>query len=351
MAMQVLNRKKLNPAIALYTGKGQQENISIQLFDYNAESYTEDVEYDYKSVKEFAKDHQSHWLNIHGIHEPEIIQFICNQLGIHQLALQDILDINQRPKFQQYDDYWFFSLKSILPSDNNHVNLEQISFILGTNFLVSFQEKKADHFDHIRERIRQDIGIVRQRGTDYLLYLLLESILDNYFKTIAKIEEKVNDIAITSKKVDLSPDLLEYIESFKRQIYQIKRTVTPIKDFVAMIEREEFLMIEPKHVKYYFEIKDLCLTLIDECEQINIRLESNINLFFSVQGDRMNQVMKTLTIVATFFIPLTFVAGIYGMNFTNMPELGWKYGYLSVWILMIALTIVMIIYFRRKRWF
>nr|WP_321452809.1 magnesium/cobalt transporter CorA [uncultured Carboxylicivirga sp.] len=349
--MQVLNRKKLNPAVALYTGKGNKDEISIQLFEYNTEGYTEDIEYDYQKVNEFPQDGKSHWLNVHGIHEPKVIQHICSELGIHQLALQDILDINQRPKFQEYDDYWFFSLKSILPSENNHVNLEQISFVLGSNFLVSFQEKKADHFDHIRSRIRQNMGIVRQRGTDFLLYLLLESILDNYFKTIAKIDDKVTAISITNKKVDLTPDLLEYIESFKRQIYQIKRNVAPIRDFVSMIEREEFQMIEPKHVKYYFEIKDLCLTLIDECEQINIRLESNINLFFSVQGDRMNQVMKTLTIVATFFIPLTFVAGIYGMNFSNMPELGWKYGYLGVWVLMIALTIVMIIYFKRKRWF
>lgn len=349
--MQILNRKKINPSIALYTGKVHHEEISIQLFNYGADNYTEDINFDYQAVKEFPHDQQSNWLNIHGIHDAEKIQFICKQLGIHQLALQDILDINQRPKFQEYDEYWFFSLKSILPSNNNHVDLEQISFILGSNFLVSFQEKKADHFDHIRSRIRENIGIVRQRGTDYLLYLLLESILDNYFKTIAQIDEKINEIAITDKKIDLSPDLLEYIESFKRQIYQIKRNVTPIRDFVSMIEREEFQMIETKHVKYYFEIKDLCLTIIDECEQINMRLESNINLFFSVQGDRMNQVMKTLTIVATFFIPLTFVAGIYGMNFNNMPELGWKYGYLSVWILMIALTLIMIAYFKRKRWF
>jgi len=349
--MNVLNRKKLNPNIHSYTGKKHQKNISLQLFSYNASEYTEETEYDFESVNTFPKDKHSYWLNIHGIHEAEKIQSISLKLGIHQLAIQDILDINQRPKFQDYDTYWFFSIKSVLPSKNNKIELEQLSFILGDNYLVSFQEKKADYFDHIRERLRQNLGIVRQRGVDYLLYLLLESILDNYFKTVSKIDDAVTNIKLTDPDSSLKPEVLGQIELHKRQVNKIKRTITPIKDFVSMIEREDSSMIEPKHVKYYYELKDMCLALIDECDQIENRLESNVNLFFSVQGDRMNQVMKTLTIVSTFFIPLTFVAGIYGMNFSYMPELNWEWGYFAIWGIMIVMTIGMIVYFKKKRWF
>lgn len=349
--MKVLNRKKLNPSIPSYTGTLHPEEISLQLFKYNSSDVKEETDFDFKEVIAFTGDQYAYWLNIHGIHEADKIQQICNKLGIHQLAIQDILDINQRPKFQEYDDYWFFSLKSILPSEDNEINLEQLSFILGPNFLVSFQEKKADYFDHIRQRLRQNLGIVRGRGVDYLLFLLLEAILDNYFKTVGKIDDQVNNFDLTCQNTELKPELLEQIESYKRQISKIKRTIIPIKDFVSIIERENSGMVSPQHVKYYFELKDLCLALIDECEQIGQQLESNVNLFFSVQGDRMNQVMKTLTIVATFFIPLTFVAGIYGMNFSYMPELAWRYGYLGVWCIMVLMTIAMIIYFRKKRWF
>ncbi len=351
MKRKILNRKKVNPSIPVYTGEKHLEKICLQLFKYNAEEYIEDPEFSKNSPLHFEAGAYQYWLNIHGIHDIDLIKNICAQLGVHELAIQDILDINQRPKFQEYSNYWFFTIKSILPFEDDEMKFEQLSFILGDHFLVSFQEKKADYFDHIRQRIREKIGIVRQRGTDYLLFLLFESILDNYFNTINSIEIKLDEINLLDIGSDPSPESLKSIETYKRQIHQIKKMIIPMKDFISRISREEDGFIQSKHMKYYHEIKDLCLSLIDDSDKIELKLDSYTNLFFSIQGHRMNQVMKTLTVVATIFIPLTFIAGIYGMNFDNMPELHWKWAYFGVWGVIILVFGGMLYYFKKKNWF
>ena len=351
MAKKLLNRKKLNPSIPIYTGIKYSENISLQLFKYNEKECFEDSEFTENKFIPFSENEYQYWLNSHGIHDTHQIKNICDKLGIHQLVIQDILDVNQRPKFQDYDNYKFFSLKSILPSNDSEIESEQLSFILGKNYLVSFQEKKADYFFHVRERIRNKMGIIRERGSDYLLYLLLESILDNYFKTVNNIENNIEKLGIVDAEKDPSPLTLKSIELYKRHIHQIKKAVVPIKEFILKIEHEKFSFVENKNKKYYFELKDISLSLIDDCDQIELRLESSINLFFSIQGHRMNQVMKTLTVVSTIFIPLTFIAGIYGMNFVNMPELNWKWGYYGVWLIITIVFVGMLIYFKRKKWF
>ncbi|MBC8321549.1 MAG: magnesium/cobalt transporter CorA [Bacteroidetes bacterium] len=351
MTKKVLNRKTKTPLIPVFTGIKFSEEISIQLFSYNKDKFVEKKKISEKEFKGFSDLTYQHWLNIHGIHDVEIINNICKKVGIHSLAIQDILDVNQRPKFQEFENYWFFSIKSILPSDNMKIESEQLSFIMGKNYLVSFQERKADYFDHIRYRIREKAGVLREKGTDYLLFLLLESILDNYFNTISDIEKQVEDLEVIDINSDPSPTTLKTIELCKRQLQLIKKTIAPIKEFLTKVEREEFNLINEKHIKYFFELKDLCLTILDNCDKIEMRLESSINLFFSVQGHRMNQIMKTLTVVASIFIPLTFIAGIYGMNFNNMPELTWKWGYFGIWIIIISVFGGMLMYFKRKKWF
>ncbi len=348
--IKFLNRKKLNPGELSFTGKHTDSEVELQLFCYNAGSYSEERDFNISGFEPFPTDDNIYWLNIHGIHNIDIVTQISSVLNIHQLVVQDIIDINQRPKFQQFDNFWFFTLKSAIALDGD-IAIEQLSFIMGNNYMVSFQERKADYFGHIRERIRNKIGIVRERKTDYLLFLMLESILDNYFKTISEIESIIRDIKLIDDSADLSPETLVNIEKYKREVYRIKKTLFPIKDFISFMERENFSMIENSNTKYFLEIKDMCLTLIDECDQLEMRIESNVNLFFSVQGHRMNLVMKTLTVVATIFIPLTFVAGIYGMNFANIPELTWRWGYAGVWGVMLLMFAGMMYYFRKKRWF
>ncbi len=351
MAHKILNRKKLNPSIPIFTGIKYTESLSLQLFNYNKLECIEDSDYIQKEFNGFPQNTYQNWLNIHGLHDVKKIKNICSTLGVHDLVIQDILDVNQRPKLQDYEKYLFFTLKSIVPASNSLIEQEQLSFILGSNYLVSFQERKADYFDHIRQRLRGNVGIIRERGSDYLLFLLLESILDNYFKTVNDIENRIEKLRLIDTEIDPSPHTLKTIELYKRQIHQIKKTIIPIKEFVTKIERENFSFVEKKQIKYFLELRDLCLSLIDDCEHIEIRLESNINLFFSVQGHRMNQVMKTLTVVATIFIPLTFIAGIYGMNFSNMPELSWKWGYFGIWAIMIIIFAGMLYYFKKKKWY
>ena len=346
-----LNRKNKNPSNYIFTGVQYEKNVEIQLFEYNKDLLNEVKNLSDTEFTDFSNLTKQYWLNIHGIHHVEIIGNLCKKIGIHPLAIQDILDVNQRPKFQEYDDYWFFSIKSILPSKTNEIKSEQLSFILGKNFLVSFQERKADHFEHIRHRLREKVGIIHERSADYLLYLLLESILDNYFKTIDKIEDQIDEFNILELNADPSPTILKEIEVYKNQIYSLKKTISPIKEFILTIEREEFNLINQQHIKYYLELKDLCLTLLDNCSKLEVRLESNINFFFSVQGHRMNQVMKTLTVISSIFIPLTFIAGIYGMNFNYIPELSYKWGYFAVWFVILIICSMMLYYFKKKNWF
>lgn len=344
-------RKKKNPLNFIFTGKQYHGNTFIELIKYTKDKVGDLTFSNVEDFKGFVNENERYWLNISGLHETDKIVKICNKLGIHNLSIQDILDVNQRPKFQQYEEYLFFSLKSVIKSSSNETESEQISFILGRNFIVSFQEKKGNYFDHIRYRLRENVGIIRQTGVDYILFLCLESIIDNYFKTVEEIVESIDTIQVDTLTKNASPDIINDIELNQRLTYKVKKSITPIKEFTAVLERNNSIFIDNNHLKFYFELKDLALTIIDECDYLGSMLESKINLYFSIQGHNMNQVMKTLTIVATIFIPLTFIAGVYGMNFSNMPELTWKYGYFMVWGLFLLSILIMFAYFRRKKWF
>ncbi len=344
-------RKKKNPLNFIFTGKQYHDNAIIELFKYTKDSIGEIPITNVEDFKGFKNENEKYWLNISGLHETEKITRICTKLGIHNLSIQDILDVNQRPKFQQYEEYLFFSLKSVIKSNSNETESEQISFILGRNFIVSFQEKKATFFEHIRYRLRENVGIIRQIGVDYILFLCLESIIDNYFKTVDEINESIDEIQINTLTKDASPTIIDDIELNKRLTYKVKKSVSPIKEFTAVLERSDSIFIDKSHMRFYYELKDLSLTIMDDCDYLGSMLESKINLYFSIQGHNMNQVMKTLTIVATIFIPLTFIAGVYGMNFGNMPELAWKYGYFMVWGLFLICFLIMFVYFRKKKWF
>lgn len=347
----LLNRKKPDPGKFIFTGKATQEATGIQLFSYNSEECIENSIATVEDIAQLAGNGYCNWLNVHGISDSEVVASVCRKQGIHDLVIQDILDVNQRPKFQEFDDFSFLTLKSMVPSEGGEFITEQISFVFGTDYVVSFQERRADFFEHLRVRLRDNNGKLRQRSADYLLYALLESILDNYFRTLSRLDEDIEKINMTDTKHGVSPDVLVAIESHKKFVHFIKKSIFPIKEFAQQVERGECSRIEKRHKKYFLEIKDLCLTLIDSSDMILASLESATNLFFSIQGHRMNEVMKTLTIVATIFIPLTFVAGIYGMNFVHMPELHWKYGYPAIWLVMLSLFGGMIIYFKRKKWF
>jgi magnesium transporter len=345
-----LNRKKSDPYKFIYTGLPTDVKAEIQLFEYENNTIVEKKDLTVSDIGILTEGDNKKWLNIYGLSDTEQIVSICQKQNIDNLVIQDILDLNQRPKVQEYDNYCFLTLKTTVPT-LEEMTVEQISFVFNQNYIISFQEKKADYFEHLRIRIREKKGLIRERGADFLLYTMLESILDNYFKTLNNINEEIERLNLDNINQNPSPSVLEEIEKYKIFVRFIKKAIHPIRDFTQTNERDLSPFIHKQNLKYFHEIKDLCLTLIDDCDTILAALESSSNLFFSVQGHKMNQVMKTLTIVATIFIPLTFVAGIYGMNFKYMPELEWQYGYFAVWAAMLLMLAGMFIYFKKKKWF
>ena len=348
-AFKLLNRKKTDPNSFVFTGSQSDEGVDIQLFVYNKDNFSEFESVKADEVGYFDDRDKYYWLNIYGLSDSETIVKICQKLNIHHLVIQDILDVNQRPKFQEFEEFSFVTIKSTVPASAD-MSTEQISFVFGKNYLVSFQEKRSDHFGHLRVRLRENKGILRQRGPDYLLFTMLESILDNYFRTLQLLDKESEMLGMQNPEKSLSTALLFEIEKTKKIVHIIRKAIQPIKDFSIVAGREGLHFVENRHKKYFDEIKDLSLTLLNNCDFIAASLESSTNLFFSIQNQRMNQVMKTLTIVATIFIPLTFIAGVYGMNFAHMPELTWKFGYPAIWLVMIMVALVMLYFFRKNRW-
>ncbi len=342
--------KTHDPENIEFIGEKFLEEYYIQLFDYDKTKAKEIHDYSKINFSEFIDPNRVFWLNINGLHEYKPIENICSKLGIHKLVLQDILDTNQRPKLQEFDKYIQFSIKSVLPETKGHLETEQISFVLSKNYLLSFQEKKGDHFDHIRKRIENNTGIVRERGADYLLFLMLTAILDNYFETVESIEEKINKITSIDVSSNPHPETIVQIENLKQELQFIKKNMEPFKTSIGTIEKG-MNFIDERHLKYYYELKDHSSQLLDEIYTLVVRLESATNMFFSMQGFKMNQIMKTLTIISTIFMPLTFIVGIYGMNFEFMPEIHWPYGYYAIWSVIVIIVILMLFYFRRKKWF
>jgi magnesium transporter len=326
------------------------DKIEAQLIEYNNETYSENNNFEINDLQPLTHTGHVSWLNFHGLHEPALIRQACERLSLHRMIVQDILDPNQRPKVQLFDEYLFFTVRAMRLNEYNE-ETELIAFVLGENYLTSFQEVKGDHFGHIRERIRNKKGMVRERNADYLLYLLLEAILESYFNAIDRLEKQVNLITSIEYIEKSDTGLIVEIEKLRDRIFRMKKDIIPQKEAIGILEKGLSPLIAAKEVKYYYDLKDQCAQVVDELDYLVQRLDSSTNLFYTYQGNRLNLVMKTLTVVATIFIPLTFVVGIYGMNFDHMPELHWKYGYFIIMGVMGAIFFGMLWYFKRKNWF
>lgn len=351
--MNLLKRKKkINPEQYEYVGEIKNQTVEIQSFFYTTTLLEENPDFQLKDFINFPKAQHTSWVNFHGVHEHEKILPLAKQLQLHHLSIQDIFDVKQRPKFQIFPDYILLNINSIFKEDDAlELYSEQISFVLGKAWLASFQEKKNDHFTHLRERIRQDKGIVRERSADYLLYLLLEAILDEYSILIETLFDEINKFQSYNINSSLNHTVFQQIAILKKNNLVLKKSIVPIMEFCEEIEFTTHISIEDSSIKYFKDLKDYCNHLIEDTEEIKSGLESNINLFFSAQNNQMNQIIKILTIVSTIFIPLTFIAGIYGMNFEFMPELAWPYSYLVIWIVFIGVFVGMLVYFKNKKWF
>lgn len=333
-----------------FIGNKKVEHVSTQLYCYDESDVAFEEELSSFDFVQKMEEGKVYWLNMHGLHDVDLIQGLGKQLNLDRITVRHTLDTTMRPKVQDYDHYLFFSIKSVLLTKEEHqLNVEQLSFVLGENYVVSFQEEHGDHFDHIRNKINEKLGLVRNRKASFLLYQLLDAILDNYFETIESINE---DVKLVEKVVLKNPtqSALVKLEQIKQVAEMIKKSLSPFKDSLRSIDNRDTDFIDREDKKYFQELINSCDAAVEEIDSTGKSLESLTNIYFSSLSQKMNETMKVLTTVATIFIPLTFIAGIYGMNFEYMPELNYHYGYFIVWGVMIAIMIAMIIYFKRQRW-
>lgn len=341
----------LPPGSLVYVGDQPESQSLFQLIRYGKDHiHTGDLS-GLEALPDPAPDKEVQWLNITGLHHPESMQAIRDRFGIDPLILEDIINTEQRPKLEETDKHLFITLKMLTdwPRESPELPVEQVSLLLGPGYLLSFQEKPGDLFDPIRLRLQKPESRFRSQGPDYLLYALIDVVVDRYLVMLEHLGtelDTIEDQVIAGHE----RQALHELQHRKRQLTQMRRAVLPLREAVLGLSREDNPLIAPFTLRYLADVYDHLVQtqeIIENLRELCVELrETQLALL----SNRTNEVMKLLTIIATIFIPLTFVAGVYGMNFRFMPELEWKYGYLMVWILMIFMTLVMIRYFVRKRW-
>lgn len=339
------------PGSLIFTGERKVEEISIRLIRYNKEEILEESVDNIENALQLAQEFKGNsWINIEGLHEVSVIEKTGEQLGLHKLTLEDVLHVGQRPKIDEYDEYIFCVLRMFTLGPNQRgVDSEQLSFILQRDVLITFQEKGGDVFEYIRTRLREGKGNIRGRGPDYLLYALLDAVVDHYFLIIENLGEQLEDLEIALFE-NPDKDILEKIHLLRREMLHLRRSVYPLREVISRFEKIEEPKVEIGTRVFIRDLYDHTIQVIETIEVLRDMSTGMADLFMSSVSNKMNDVMKTLTIIATIFIPLTFIAGIYGMNFEYMPELGWKWGYFVVWGIMLLIMVVMLVFFKRNKW-
>jgi magnesium transporter len=353
MPRQIKRRSKksgLPPGTLVHIGEKKAETSKITIMDYDE---THSQEKEIKKIEEcfiFKDKPTVTWMNVDGLHQVEILEKLGECYGLHPLVLEDILNTDQRPKMEDYGEYIYIVLKALDYNDkSNEIGTEQISLILGSNFVFSFQEREGDTFDPIRERIRNGKGRIRSMGADYLAYALVDSIVDNYFIILEKLGEKIE--FLEDKLVSHpTPETLQTIHHLKREMIFLRKAVWPLREVINGLERGESSLMKESTRVYLRDVYDHTIQTIDTIETYRDMVSGMLDIYLSSVSNRLNSVMKVLTIIATIFMPLTFLAGVYGMNFKYMPELGWRLGYPFIWLIMIGIGVLMLIFFRKKKW-
>jgi len=345
---RISRKAGLPPGTLVHIGERKAEQVKITIIDYDESQVQEKIAEKIEECFPFKDKPTVTWINIDGIHKVEVIEKIGNCFNLHPLILEDILNTGQRPKIEDFGEHIFLVLKMLYYLEKE-ITIEQVSLILGPNFVISFQEREGDVFNNIRERIRNNKGRIRKMGADYLAYSLLDAIVDGYFVILEKVGEEIEDIEEKLIK-NPTPKTVQIIHNLKREMISLRKSVWPLREVVGVLERGESSLIKKTTGVYLRDVYDHTIQVIDTIETYRDMISGMLDIYLSSISNRMNEVMKILTIIATIFIPLTFIAGIYGMNFRFMPELGWRLGYPAVLFIMVIIGIVMLFYFRRKKW-
>jgi magnesium transporter len=335
----------------VHMGEKKIEKTRITLMDYD-ETHFQDREI--KTLDEslpFKDQSTVTWVDIEGIHQVTMLGKLGERFGLHPLVVEDILNMEERPKIEDFGDYILIILKIPYHCDNgsNGIEIEQISLVLGLNFVVSFQEREGDVFRSIREQIRNNKGRIRKLGADFLAYALVDSIVDTYFTVLEKFGESMEALE-EEVLTDPLPETSQTIHNLKRKIILLRKSVWPFREIVVVLEKGESPLIQDSTKIFLSDVYDHTIEVIETVEIFRDMLSSTLDIYLSSVSNKMNEVMKVLTIIATIFIPLTFITGIYGMNFKYMPELVWRWGYPMVWLVMIGIGVAMLMYFRKKKW-
>ncbi len=340
----------LPPGTLVHVGEKKVESVRITFIDYDEQSFEEKQVTKIEECLKLKDTPTVSWINIDGIHDIELLEKLGKGFNLHPLVLEDILSTGQRPKFEDYEKYIFIVLKMLSFSDENQsVEAEQVSLILGPNYVLSFQERIGDVFENIRDRIRNAKGRIRKLGPDYLAYSLIDAVVDNYFAILERLGEKIESM---EEEVIGEPTekTVQQIHSLKREMISLRKSIWPLRELIGGIQKSESSLINETTDVYLRDVYDHTIQIIDTIESFRDMVSGLLDIYLSSLSNKMNAVMKVLTIIATLFIPLTFVAGIYGMNFEYMPELKVRWAYGAVWLVMITIAVIMLFYFRRKRW-
>jgi len=340
-----------SPGTLTYVGKETLRDIRVTLTEYSAQTHQVTELTTLSDCATLKPPALNTWVNVDGINNTEVISALGQAFNLHPLLLEDVLNTEQKPKIESYDQTLFVVMKMLyFNSRTLEIETEHISLILGPNYVISFQEERdGDVFDPIKLRLTKAVGRVRRNGTDYLLYALMDTVVDNYFVVLESLAEKIEALEeeIIHKPSSRS---LNKLYKHKRGLIFMRKAIWPVREIISNLLRGESELIRKGTHVYLRDVYDHTIQVIDTVESYRDLMASLLDIYLSSLSHRMNNVMKVLTIVSTIFMPLSFIVGVYGMNFDHMPELHWKYGYLGVWGIIVAVSLSMLFYFRRKRW-
>lgn len=342
----------LPPGSLVHIGEKKTAAMKVTVLDYDEQGLREAAPDLLEQCLTYRDTPSVTWVDIEGGHDIQALEKIGQVFGLHPLVMEDILNTDQRPKLEDYGDYLYIVLRMLSNGhDNGEIASEQVSLILGKNFVLSIQEgAKGDVFDPVRTRIKSDKGQIRKLGTDYLAYTLIDAIVDNYFIILEKTGERIELLEENLISAP-GPETLQLLHHLKREMIYLRKSVWPLREVISAMQRRDSPLIRESTGYYLRDVYDHTIQVIDTIETFRDMLSGMLDIYLSSVSNRMNAVMKVLTVIATVFMPLTWIVGIYGMNFKTMPELEWQWGYPAVWLAMLAVASGMVVYFKNKKWF
>ncbi len=334
----------------VYTGEKKNGKIEISAVDFDAVHFSEAALSSVEACIPYRNNPATTWINVDGVHDPALLEKFGECFGLHRLVMEDIMNIDQRPKVEEFEEYLYVVLKMLTTGKDGEIITEQLSIVLGRNWVLSFQEAiEGDAFNGIRERLRAGKGRIRKESADYLGYALIDAVVDNYFVVLEKLGDRIESLE-TELVTHPTQKTVQKIYGLKREVIFLHNAVWPLREVVSYLSKHESELIREPTIPYLRDVYDHVVHIIDSVDIYREMISSMLDMYLSSVSNRLNEVMKVLTVIATIFMPLTFIAGVYGMNFKNMPELDWRFGYPAIMLVMAAIAACMIYYFRRKKW-